>query len=218
MSPSPAVPPQEMSPSPRITPLPTEEWNEEVVAAFHVGRDLMAENMKAALDKGDLQGLEGLLPVAVTTPLRHPRLAGRFMAYSGALLREGALKPRWRELLILRTLWRTGFHYEWLWHVHMAPRHDISSTEIVAITQGAEAEGWSSLESDLLRAADQLIDHYIIDDDTWSALSAQLCERQLIEVPYVVGTYTCLAMAFNSFKLQPEDVLATVEAPSVPKR
>jgi 4-carboxymuconolactone decarboxylase len=184
--------------------------------ALQVGANLMSEQMKAALEKGDLPALEALLPVAVTTPLRHPRLAGRFMAYSGVLLREGTLQPRWRELLILRTLWRTGFHYEWLWHVHMSPRHNINSAEVEAVTEGAGAPGWTSLEADLLEAADQLIDRYTISDQTWSALAAQLDEQQLIEVPYVVGTYTCLAMAFKSFRLQPEAAVAVVEAPSVP--
>ncbi len=216
MSANPAASPLEGGLSPRIAPLPTEEWSQEVVTALQVGSDLMAEEMKVALEKGDLQALEALLPIAVTTPLRHPRLAGRFMAYSAVLLRGGALQPRWRELLILRTLWRTGFHYEWLWHVHMAQRHKISSAEVVAITQGAGAKGWSSLETDLLTAVDQLIDCYMINDETWSALAAQLDEQQLIEVPYVVGTYTCLAMAFKSFRLQPEAAVTTVEAPSMP--
>lgn len=83
MSANPAASPLEGGLSPRIAPLPTEEWSQEVVTALQVGSDLMAEEMKVALEKGDLQALEALLPIAVTTPLRHPRLAGRFMAYSG---------------------------------------------------------------------------------------------------------------------------------------
>ena len=60
---------------------------------------------------------------------------------------------------------------------------------------------WTPLEADLLAATDQLIDRYRIDDDTWARLAQHLDEQQLVELVFVVGTYTCLAMAFNSFGL-----------------
>ena len=46
------------------------------------------------------------------------------------------------------------------------------------------------------------IDNTRISDETWARLAEHLDERQLIEVVFTVGTYTCLAMAFNSFGLQ----------------
>ena len=61
---------------------------------------------------------------------------------------------------------------------------------------------WTPLEADLLAATDQLIDDYRVDDDTWARLAEHLDERQLVELVFVVGTYTALAMAFNSFGLQ----------------
>ena len=47
------------------------------------------------------------------------------------------------------------------------------------------------------------------------ALAEQLDERQLVELVFVVGTYTCLAMAFNSFGVQLEP---GADAGSVPPR
>jgi hypothetical protein len=184
---------------------------------LYQGSAVLAQDMQAALREADFDALAGLLPNSVTTPLRHPRLAGLFLAYNAMLLRSGALRPRWRELLILRTTWRTGFQYEWLWHVQLGPRSDITPADVKAIPEGSGAGVWSAIESDLLNAADELIDHYRIEDATWERLADELDERQLIEVPYVVGTYTCLAMAYNSFELQPDDVLKSVEAPSVPR-
>ena len=70
------------------------------------------------------------------------------------------------------------------------------------IADGAGADAWTPLEADLLAATDQLIDGYRVDDDTWTRLAEQLDERQLVELVFVVGTYTGLAMAFNSFGLQ----------------
>jgi 4-carboxymuconolactone decarboxylase len=71
-------------------------------------------------------------------------------------------------------------------------------------------------ESDLVAATDQVIDHYCIDDDTWGRLAERLDEQELVEVVFVVGTYTCLAMAFNSFGLDLDPDLRTIAAPPIP--
>ena len=76
---------------------------------------------------------------------------------------------------------------------------------------------WTPLEADLLAATDQLIDRYRIDDDTWARLAEQLDERQLVELVFVVGTYTGLAMAFNSFGLQLDPELQEIATTSLPE-
>ena len=108
--------------------------------------------------------------------------------------------------------------YEWVQHVALAPRVEITAEEIEAIALGADADVWSPLEADLLRATDQLLDHYRIDDETWRRLQEQLDESQLLEVTFVVGTYTCLAMAFNSIGLELDPGLDTSTAPPLPDR
>ena len=68
----------------------------------------------------------------------------------------------------------------------------------------------------LLAATDQLMDSYRIDDATWARLAAHLDEQQLVEVVFVAGTYTCLAMAFNSFGVQLDPELDTTATRSLP--
>ncbi len=104
---------------------------------------------------------------------------------------------------MLRVAWRTRSRYEWLQHVRMAPRYGLDESDIRAIADGGG--DWVAPEADLLAAADQLLDSYRIEDGTWTRLSEHLDVQQLIEVPYVVGTYTCLAMAYKSFDM-PLDV------------
>ena len=72
------------------------------------------------------------------------------------------------------------------------------------------------LEAGLLAATDQLIDHYRIDDETWAVLAEQLDERELVELVFVVGSYTCLAMVFNSLGLELDPELHSVAAPPLP--
>ena len=76
---------------------------------------------------------------------------------------------------------------------------------------------WTPLEADLLAATDQLIDRYRIDDDTWARLAEHLDERQLVELVFIVGTYTALAMAFKSFGLQLDPDLQEIATTSLPE-
>jgi len=197
--------------TPRLEPLPKERWDEDARTALQgfVG----AETAERFLSDDPYAPR---IPNVVGTLMHHPRLAGRWLAYSNVLLRKPALEPRWRELVVLRVAWRTRSEYEWVQHVRVAAGCGIGSDEVVAIERGAEAGGWSPLEADLLTATDQLLDRYRIDDDTWARLTAHLDERQLVELVFVVGSYTCLAMAFNSFGLELDPELLPNTAPPLP--
>jgi alkylhydroperoxidase family enzyme len=197
--------------APRLAPLPKEEWNEDAVAALRAAfGDESASRLLATGSEAPR------VPNVLTTLMRHPSLAGPFLVYNAVLLNSATLEPRWRELMVLRVAWRTRALYEWVQHVRMAPSCGITPGEIKAIAEGPRAETWAPLEADLLKATDQLIDRYRIDDETWARLAAHLDERQLMEVAFVVGTYTCLAMALNSFGLELDPELHGIPAPPLP--
>ena len=157
------------------------------------------------------------MPNVLATLMRHPALAGPFLTYNNVLLRTPTLEPRWRELAVLRVAWRTRSEYEWAQHVRLAGRVGITTAEIDAVGRGVDAGIWSALEADLLAAVDQLLDRYRIDDETYARLAEHLDEPQLIELTFVVGTYTCLAMAFNSLGLALDPELDPAAAPPLPE-
>ena len=183
--------------APRLAPLPRERWDDDVRDALRAGfSDEVATRFLST-------GPDAIaMPNVVATLMHHPQLAGPFLAFNSVLLRRPALDPRLRELMVLRVAWRTRARYEWAQHVRLATRLGVSSAEIDAISGSPDANAWTPLEALLLAATDQLIDGYRVDDDTWSSLAEELDERQLVELVFVVGTYTGLAMAFNSFGLQ----------------
>ena len=183
---------------PRLGPRPADRWDDDVRTAIRMAF------ANEGSDRFLVPGPEGVqLPNAVTTLLHHPRLAGPWLAYNGVLLFQGTLDPRLRELAILRVAWRTDADYEWRQHVRLARRLGLSDDEIAAVavapTADAVAAPWSPLEAAVLAAADELLARRRIDDDTWAALAGHLDERQLVELVFVVGTYTTLAMAFRTF-------------------
>lgn len=180
----------------RLAPLPRERWGEDEREALEKGFPGAAASF---LDGGDAAPP---IPNVLGVLMHHPELAGAFTAYNRILLSSPALGHRLREIMVLRVAWRTRAVYEWVQHTRVAAGAGMSAEEIEATTRGAETGGWSPLEADLLRATDQLLDGHCIEEATWKRLAEQLDERQLVEAVFTVGTYSCLAMAFNSFGLQ----------------
>jgi len=156
------------------------------------------------------------LPNVLATMMRNPALTAPFLVYNASMMRAPLVGKRNYELMVLRVAWRTRSTYEWSQHVRLAQRVGITMEEVEAIGRGSDVEGWTPLEADLIAATDQLIDRYCITDETWARLAEQLDERQLMEVAFIVGTYTCLAMAFNTFGIQVDSGLDGLPAPPLP--
>jgi 4-carboxymuconolactone decarboxylase len=157
------------------------------------------------------------VPNVLSTMMHHPGLSAPFLVYNRVLLEKPTLGHRLRELMVLRVAWRARCSYEWIQHVRMAERWSVTAEDIEAITRGMPAKAWTPLETALVAATDQLLDRYRIDDATWARLAEHLDERQLFEVVFVVGTYTHLAMAFNSFGLELDPELHSVAATPFPE-
>jgi 4-carboxymuconolactone decarboxylase len=166
---------------PRIAPLPEAEWSAEQ-------RELLA-----VVTRGK--------PAAnvFATLVRHPKLFQRWTPFGGHLLYASSLAPRERELVILRTAWRTRSEYEWGQHVEIARRAGLGEAEIARVAEGAEAAGWTAHEAALLRAVDELSRDARISEASWQALSLRLSEAQMMDLIFTVGAYAMLAMALNSF-------------------
>jgi alkylhydroperoxidase family enzyme len=199
-------------PGPRIPPLTKAELGEEETAALRsfVGDAGLARFLGEGPDAPEL-------PAVLATLIRHPALAAKWLPYNDVLLRTGTLDPRLRELAICRVGWRTAAEYEWLQHVRLARGLGITDAEIDAIADRGTAE-WSPLEAAVLAATDELLDEYAVSDASWARLGEHLDRRQLMELVFVVGTYTCLAMVFKSFGVPLDADLVEYPAPRVDER
>ena len=151
---------------------------------------------KTAASDGDVLNI-------FTTLVRHPGLFAKWMPFGGKLL-AGKLPARDRELLILRTGWRCQSEYEWGQHVLIGRAAGITDDEVRRIQEGPEAPGWSAFDATLLRAADELHDDSCITDATWTTLAIHYDDKQLIEIPMVVGQYHLVSFCLNSLGVQRE--------------
>ena len=78
--------------------------------------------------------------------------------------------------------------------------------------EGPAHPGWSGFDATLVKAADELHTGACLSDATWATLSERYDERQLIEVPMVVGHYHMVAFSLNSLGVQVEDDVAAATA------
>ncbi len=81
----------------------------------------------------------------------------------------------------------------------------MSDEEIVRISHGAEAEGWTDHERALIRAVDELRRDAFIHDATWAKLAENYSTQQLMDVVFTVGEYNLVSMALRTFGVQREE-------------
>lgn len=173
---------------PRVPPLPREEIDPAARAALaEVLRAIGRDPPEHPSDH-------------VAIMLRNPAI---YRAHSalGLALYTGALPVRWRELAVLRVAWHCRAPYEWGEHVDLAKRlGGLTGEEVERVTQGASAPGWSAGDRAILRAVEELLEGAMICDATWGELAGFLDQRQLIELPVLVGQYQGVAYLQNALR------------------
>jgi alkylhydroperoxidase family enzyme len=157
---------------------------------------------KAAASSPELLAELNRLPEIVLTMLHHAELFARHTQVGLQLLARGALSLRDRELAVLRIAWLCQAPYEWGEHVMVGKRFGLSSEDIARVIEGPDAAHLDQHESAILRAVDELHGDAMISDPTWHTLAERLDERQLIELPIIVGQYQTVAYYQNSLRLR----------------
>jgi 4-carboxymuconolactone decarboxylase len=173
----------------RLAPLPEDEWDDAVRGAL---AGLVPRDRRNPRGAGN----------ALATFVRHPDLAKSFLAFSTHVLVHSTLPPRLRELAILRVARRRDCAYEWAHHVRLGARAGLSGVEIEAAGRG---EAVTDPDRAVLAAVDELEDGSNVSDKTWAALCEHLDEHQRMDLVFAVGAYGLLAMALNTFGVEPEE-------------
>jgi 4-carboxymuconolactone decarboxylase len=176
---------------PRIPPLRPDEYTEEVRES--------TRQLKIAA------GLppEGEVPEYVATALRHPELYRAHTTLAILLMSQGALPVRDRELAVLRIGWLSGAPFEWGEHVAMGRRvAQLTGEEIERVTVGSAAPEWDAHDRAVIRAVEELLDDAMISSETWETLAKRYDEKQLIELPILIGQYLGVAYLQNSMRVR----------------
>ncbi len=128
----------------------------------------------------------------------NPKLAEAWNPFASYVLRTSTLPPREREILILRIGWLNQSQYEFTQHVLVGKAAGLKDEEIERVKAGADAPGWSTFDTALVRAADQLRGNASIDDAVWEVLKTRYDEKQLMDVVVTVGQYNLISWYLNA--------------------
>jgi 4-carboxymuconolactone decarboxylase len=172
----------------RVPPLPADEWDD---AVDHALSGMLPAERRNPADAGNL----------LATLVRHPKLTRAFLRFNNHLLFSSTLPPRLRELAVLRVAHLSGSEYEWRHHVRMGQEVGLSDDVIDGVQRGVATDG---LDQAILHAVDELQDKSVISDATWASLSDHLDERQRMDLVFTIGCYGALAMAINTFGVEPD--------------
>jgi acyl dehydratase/alkylhydroperoxidase family enzyme len=160
--------------------------------------DEQRQALESALrdEAGDVLNVFGVLA-------HHPKLLRRFNTLGGLFLARGVLPPRDRELVILRTAWQVGSHYEYAQHVLIGLRAGLSANEVVA-TQSVAPADLGRDDRNLVLAVDELLHNDDLADDTWRLLTSRYDARQVLELLMMIGYYRMLAAVLRSVRVPVE--------------
>jgi alkylhydroperoxidase family enzyme len=169
---------------PRLPPIPVEERSERV------------RTLLDPLRSGNLNILR--------TIAHHEDALDGLLSLGRGLHAIQALKPRLRELLILRTAVNCDVDYEWGQHARSARDLGMEDDELQAVVVGPADPRWSRLEAALLSAADQLHRTCDLEDATWGVLLGALGPDGLLEVLMTAGQYHLVAFVIKAARVQQE--------------
>jgi alkylhydroperoxidase family enzyme len=161
----------------------------------------MSEEQRALASRGSNAPVLNIF----RTLVRHIDLYRAFLKFGSHILGPtNTIDPRKREILILRVGHLCKCPYELHQHTAIGKRCGLTELELERIAEGPTAPGWTPLESAMLQATDELHKEQRVSDATWSALKAELSEKQLIDLVFTVGQYTMVSMALSTFGVQIE--------------
>lgn len=148
--------------------------------------------------------VDGILQLNIFLTLaKHPALYDRFTRFGGFLLYKGLLPARERELVILRTGWRSGSVYEFGQHSSMGQEAGLSADEVHSLAREG-MEGWSKPDRNLVAFVDELCATNNVTDATWAGLAERWSEAELLELLVLAGFYRLVSGLLNGAGVQLE--------------
>ena len=175
----------------RIEPIPTEDWDDDVRAAMEVLPEVMRPQPGTTIN-------------SLSVLAHNPPLAAAQLTYSNYFRFHSTIPGRARELLIMRLAWLRGGLYELIRHARNAKREGIDDDEIRRIGTGSAHPDWNADDRLLMAMVEDLCADHRIGDATWAALGERYSTPEIMDMVFLVGCYDGMAMAFNSFGVQPE--------------
>ncbi|MCO1656257.1 carboxymuconolactone decarboxylase family protein [Pseudonocardia humida] len=152
-------------------------------------------------------------PLHVFQMLAHAETAYRpWLRYGGAILSDLALDPLLRELVILQ-VGRLAARYEWEQHVPIAKAAGATDEQLAALDRG-ELDPFDAAQRATLVFTRAFVRDGEVTDEEYAALSAELSEREIVEIALTAGHYLGLARVMTALRIDPDPAVGPEGLPA----
>ena len=136
------------------------------------------------------------------------RLHLPYIFWNSRLMPYGKLSRDQTEAVILRVAWICQSEYEWTQHRAIGMRSGMTEQQVEAVGADPTSDLLDDETKALLAAVPELIENHVLSDESYEALRAFLSPALILEFIMLVGTYSALAGALNTFGVPIEDAWA----------
>lgn len=166
---------------------------------------LSAEEARAAAAAAGLPDIMAELSV-FQIALKNPPVAKALNDQLHALLQQGQLDARLRELVIMRIGWTTGSVYEWTQHWRVARRIGMTEDDILGVREWRNHAGYGPIERAVLAATDETLADGVISRGVWDDLRRLLDDDAvLFELVVAIGNWRLFSSLLRSLEVPLED-------------
>ena len=183
--------------TPTIAPIPPQAWTEEILdalGAFPSSLNFVYSKWQENSDDHRGRAILGFLA-------HYPELAKAFLTLNKHVAIDTLLSTRDKELIILRTTWLRRADNEFAQHIILGKRAGLVSEDIERVTQGPEAPGWQHNDAALVQAVDDIVEKDRVCPSTMAALAESYSNKEIMDMIFLVGNYSVLGSAVNSFDI-----------------
>jgi alkylhydroperoxidase family enzyme len=133
--------------------------------------------------------------------INNPSAAAAFERMLTTLMFHNRLNSRTRELMILRTGWRTGSEYEFCQHVRVARELGMTEDEILGVRDPERSRAYSEVDRAAIWAADEIHERAEVSPATWAVLQKAFGADELVELVLVPGFWRMVAGYLKTAKV-----------------
>jgi alkylhydroperoxidase family enzyme len=183
-----------------MIPLLSQDEAQRRFAELRIGESINNPNLASAMSKLNV----------VRALLQNPAVTAAQSHLGGVLMSSKTLNPRLRELVILRTGWRTRSEYEFCQHVGIARQLNMSDEEILGVRDPANCKAFSEVDRTVIAMADELHDNAEVLPKTWSMLERFFSTAELVELVLVSGFWRMMAGFLKTAQIPLDPIDPTV--------
>jgi len=133
--------------------------------------------------------------------INNPSVAAGLERLLTTLMFHNKLNSRTRELMILRTGWRTCSEYEFCQHVRVARELGIAEEEILGVRDPERCKAYSDVDRAAIKAADEIHERAEVSPATWAVLQKAFGPEELVELLLVPGFWRMVAGYLKTAKV-----------------